>query len=48
MNNDLVGLVSSLVPTPRCHFLMTGYTPLTVDRQVKFFFKKKTLFSPKI
>jgi tubulin gamma len=31
MNNDLVGLVASLVPTPRCHFLMTGYTPLTVD-----------------
>ena len=30
MNNDLVGLVASLVPTPRCHFLMTGYTPLSV------------------
>lgn len=28
MNNDLMGLVASLVPTPRCHFLMTGYTPL--------------------
>lgn len=36
MNNDLVGLVASLVPTPRCHFLMTGYTPLTIDRQVVF------------
>lgn len=34
MNNDLVGLVASLIPTPRCHFLMTGYTPLTVDRHV--------------
>nr|GFA28932.1 tubulin gamma-1 chain [Tanacetum cinerariifolium] len=33
MNNDLVGLLASLIPTPRCHFLMTGYTPLTVDRQ---------------
>lgn len=33
MNNDLVGLVASLVPTPRCHFLMTGYTPLTLDRE---------------
>jgi len=32
MNNDLVGLVASLIPTPRCHFIMTGYTPLTVDR----------------
>ncbi|KVG41204.1 Gamma tubulin [Cynara cardunculus var. scolymus] len=35
MNNDLVGLLASLIPTPRCHFLMTGYTPLTVDRQTK-------------
>lgn len=33
MNNDLVGLVAGLIPTPRCHFLMTGYTPLTVDSQ---------------
>eukprot|EP01138_Halocafeteria_seosinensis_P005509 gb/GECG01005631.1/.p1 GENE.gb/GECG01005631.1/~~gb/GECG01005631.1/.p1 ORF type:complete len:471 (+),score=42.23 gb/GECG01005631.1/:1-1413(+) len=30
MNNDLIGLVASLIPTPRCHFLMTGYTPLTM------------------
>lgn len=30
MNNDLVGLIASLVPTPRCHFLMTGYTPINV------------------
>ena len=30
MNNDLIGLVASLIPTPRCHFLMTGYTPLSV------------------
>jgi tubulin gamma len=29
MNNDLIGLLASLIPTPRCHFLMTGYTPLT-------------------
>ena len=33
MNNDLVGLVASLIPTPRCHFLMTGYTPLTIDKK---------------
>jgi len=33
MNNDLVGLVASLIPTPRCHFLMTGYTPLVVDKK---------------
>eukprot|EP00949_MAST-11_sp_MAST-11-sp1_P000519 g519.t1 len=31
MNNDLIGLVASLIPTPRCHFLMTGYTPLTIE-----------------
>lgn len=31
MNNDLVGLLASLIPTPRCHFLMTGYTPLTLE-----------------
>ena len=30
MNNDLVGLLASLIPTPRCHFLMSGYTPLTL------------------
>lgn len=35
MNNDLIGLVASLIPTPRCHFLMTGYTPLTVEKQKK-------------
>lgn len=34
MNNDLVGLMSSLIPTPRLHFLMTGYTPLTFDQQI--------------
>lgn len=34
MNNDLVGLVASLIPTPRLHFLMTGYTPLTSESQV--------------
>lgn len=33
MNNDLVGLIASLIPTPRCHFLQTGYTPLTVENE---------------
>lgn len=36
MNNDLVSILAGLVPTPRCHFLMTGYTPLTLDRHVIF------------
>eukprot|EP00533_Pseudo-nitzschia_delicatissima_P010062 CAMPEP_0116079760 /NCGR_PEP_ID=MMETSP0327-20121206/1312_1 /TAXON_ID=44447 /ORGANISM="Pseudo-nitzschia delicatissima, Strain B596" /LENGTH=579 /DNA_ID=CAMNT_0003570403 /DNA_START=20 /DNA_END=1759 /DNA_ORIENTATION=+ len=30
MNNDWIGLLASLIPTPRCHFLMTGYTPLVL------------------
>lgn len=30
MNNDLVGLVASLVPTPRAHFLITSFTPLVI------------------
>merc|ERR1719183_3441855 len=30
MNNDLIGLLASLIPIPRCHFLLTGYTPLTL------------------
>lgn len=33
MNNDLIGLVAPLIPTPRLHFLMTGYTPLTTDQE---------------
>ena len=34
MNNDLIGLVASLIPTPRMHFLMTGYTPITTEDKV--------------
>jgi len=30
MNNDLIGLIAPLIPTPRLHFLMTGYTPLSI------------------
>jgi len=30
-HNDLLGLVAGLVPTPRCHFLQAGYTPLVVE-----------------
>lgn len=33
MNNDLVGLTASLIPIPRCHFLMTGYTPLSLESE---------------
>ncbi|KAI9835076.1 MAG: hypothetical protein M1819_002628 [Sarea resinae] len=31
MHNDLVGIIAALIPTPRCHFLMTSYTPFTGD-----------------
>jgi tubulin gamma len=31
-HNDLLGLVAGLVPTPRCHFLQAGYTPLVVEQ----------------
>ena len=31
MNNDMIGLIASLIPTPRCHFLMTGYTPMSLE-----------------
>ncbi|KAK8826601.1 hypothetical protein WA538_006060 [Blastocystis sp. DL] len=34
LNNDLVGLVSALVPQPRLHFLLTSYTPFTIDDTV--------------
>jgi tubulin gamma len=35
MNNDLISLISSLIPTPRLHFLISAYTPLTSDNTVQ-------------
>ncbi|KAI8876629.1 tubulin gamma chain [Backusella circina FSU 941] len=35
MNNDLVGIVASLIPTPRCHFLTTAYTPFSSEQVEK-------------
>jgi tubulin gamma len=43
MNNDLVGLVASLIPTPRCHFLMTGYTPIMLSDNVAAGVRKTTV-----
>lgn len=43
MNNDMVGLIASLIPTPRCHFLMTGYTPLTLDAKTTSNIRKTTV-----
>ncbi|KAJ1974382.1 gamma-tubulin [Dimargaris verticillata] len=31
MNNDLVSMTASLIPTPKCHFLTTAFTPFTSD-----------------
>lgn len=44
MNNDLVGLIASLIPTPRCHYLTTSYTPFTgehLDPVIVFYIDKK-------
>ncbi len=30
MNNDLMDLIASLIPTPKSHFLMTSFTPFVV------------------
>eukprot|EP00727_Mastigamoeba_balamuthi_P013124 m51a1_g8434 putative gamma tubulin (449) ;mRNA; r:356324-358303 len=43
MNNDMVSMLSSLVPTPRCHFLMTSYTPFTIDAESKQSVRKTTV-----
>ena len=34
VNRDLLSIVSSLVPAPRLHFLLTAYTPLTDTTEV--------------
>ncbi len=43
MNNDLIGLVASLIPTPRCHFLMTGYTPIALHEGASASVRKTTV-----
>lgn len=49
MNNDLIGLIASLIPTPQLHFLMTGYTPLTSDNQVFInIIEQKSIQTPNI
>ncbi|KAJ3190056.1 gamma-tubulin [Gaertneriomyces sp. JEL0708] len=42
MNNDLCGIMASLIPTPRCHFLMTSYTPFTGEQVEKAKSVRKT------
>ncbi|XP_033173559.1 tubulin gamma-2 chain [Drosophila mauritiana] len=43
MNNNLIGLTASLIPTPQLHFLMTGYTPLMSDCETKTSVRKTTV-----
>nr|AAB52553.1 gamma-tubulin [Drosophila melanogaster] len=43
MNNNLIGLTASLIPTPQLHFLMTGYTPLMSDCEAKTSVRKTTV-----
>ena len=31
MNNDLNALMAALIPAPRLHFLVTGYTPISLQ-----------------
>ena len=45
MNNDLVGLISPLVPTPKAHFLTTGYTPFTSARQESRVIRKTSVLN---
>lgn len=44
MNNDLISLIAPLIPTPRLHFLMTGYTPLTADHELNTVFDLFIIF----
>lgn len=43
MNNDLIGLIAPLIPTPNLHFLMTGYTPLTTAADTQAAIRKTTV-----
>lgn len=42
-NNDMVSLLAPLIPTPQCHFLMTGYTPLSFDTTTKVICKTSVI-----
>uniref|UniRef100_A0A5S6QQQ1 Tubulin gamma chain n=1 Tax=Trichuris muris TaxID=70415 RepID=A0A5S6QQQ1_TRIMR len=34
MNNDILSMLACLIPAPRLHFLITGYTPYTAADQI--------------
>lgn len=41
--NDMTSILSSLVPFPECHFLMTAYTPFTTTIEAAKFVRKTTV-----
>jgi tubulin gamma len=43
MNNDLVTMIASLVPTPRCHFLAAGYTPISTQKDESMIVRKTSV-----
>src|SRR5271169_6556786 len=43
MNNDLVGMIASLIPTPRCHYLMTSYTPFSSEQVEQVLLPKRVI-----
>merc|ERR1712241_321671 len=43
MNNDLIGLIAPLIPTPNLHFSMTGYTPLSTESDSASAVRKTTV-----
>ena len=43
MHNDLISLISALIPTPRLHFLQSAYTPLA-DEKEESKVRKTTVF----
>lgn len=43
MNNDLVGLIASLIPSPKCHFLVTGFTPFSLVAEAQNITRKTTV-----
>lgn len=45
LNNDLISLVSTLVVTPRCHFISPGYTPFSSETMEKARAIRKTTVS---
>ena len=48
MNNDLIGLIAPLILTPKLHFLMTDYIPLTTESEHAAVQKTTVYYNQKI